>query len=203
MQAACPLASPCSRFADRSLLRNAQLPEHTCLVRLPSGSLPGPDLWIYLRAVLVPASSSSRGRKMAARWPCQRHKGILFGPHSVCCCCNVNATRWGEHSASSPQSPSLPTVLHLSASRISITCLVSEVEFSKTPAPHTAWETPPTCPGTTSSISCSIFRLHEGHLGGSLKWRFPASFPPPDSVQQCHGRDTKLECRQEPGRPHK
>lgn len=43
-----------------------------------------------------------------------------------CCCCNLNATRWGKHSASSPQSPSLPTVLHPSASRISITCLVPE-----------------------------------------------------------------------------
>lgn len=93
---------------------------------LPPGSLPDPDVWLGLRAVLVPVSSpSSRGRKMVARWPHQTHKRILFGPHSVFCC-NLSAVRWSKHSTSSPQSPSLPIVFHPSASHISITCLVPE-----------------------------------------------------------------------------
>lgn len=104
---------------------NTPLPRHS--PRPPASWLPAqPDVWLCPRAVLVPVSSpSSRGRKMAARWPRQTHKRILFGPHSVFGC-NLSAVRWGKHSTSSPRSPSLPIVFHPSASRISITCLVPE-----------------------------------------------------------------------------
>ena len=97
-----------------------------CSSCLPAPAQPshvGPPL----ASGLVLASSSFRGRKMAARRPPETHQRILFGPHSVFCFFffgfNLNAVRWGKHSPSSPQSPSIPVVLHPSVSPISITCL--------------------------------------------------------------------------------
>ena len=51
----------------------------SCLPALAQPSHVGPPL----ASGLVLASSSSRGRKMAARRPPETHQRILFGPHSV------------------------------------------------------------------------------------------------------------------------
>ena len=94
-----------------------------CSSCLPAPAQPshvGPPL----ASGLVLASSSSRGRKMVARRP--RDPPADFVWSSQCFFFfwfNLNAMRWGKHSPSSPQSPSIPIVLHPSTSPISITCL--------------------------------------------------------------------------------